>query len=92
MKRGGKDMNAEAAKKQATEQSQRIEPYDGSAVLIDALHKQGVEVIFGYPGGAVLPIYDALYKNPIRHILTRHEQGAIHAAEGYARVAGPATD
>lgn len=81
-------MNAEAAKKQATEQSQRIEPYDGSAVLIDALHKQGVEVIFGYPGGAVLPIYDALYKNPIRHILTRHEQGAIHAAEGYARVAG----
>src|SRR6185437_15813014 len=45
-------------------------------------------IIFGYPGGAVLPIYDALYKNPIRHILTRHEQGAIHAAEGYARVSG----
>src|SRR6185437_1672336 len=45
-------------------------------------------IIFGYPGGAVLPIYDALYRNPIRHVLTRHEQGAIHAAEGYARVTG----
>ncbi len=61
---------------------------DGSAVLIQALKDQGVEVIFGYPGGAVLPIYDALYKNPISHILARHEQGAIHAAEGYARVSG----
>ena len=61
---------------------------DGSAVLIQALKDQGVEIIFGYPGGAVLPIYDALYKNPITHILARHEQGAIHAAEGYARVSG----
>ena len=49
---------------------------------------QGVEVIFGYPGGAVLPIYDALYQDPIPHVLARHEQGAIHAAEGYARVSG----
>lgn len=61
---------------------------DGSAVLIQALKDQGVDVVFGYPGGAVLPIYDALYKNPIKHILARHEQGAIHAAEGYARVSG----
>jgi len=61
---------------------------DGSAVLIQALKDQDVEIIFGYPGGAVLPIYDALYKNPITHILARHEQGAIHAAEGYARVSG----
>lgn len=61
---------------------------DGSAVLIQALKDQGVEIIFGYPGGAVLPIYDALYKNPISHVLARHEQGAIHAAEGYARVSG----
>ena len=61
---------------------------DGSAVLIQALKDQGVEIIFGYPGGAVLPIYDALYKNPITHVLARHEQGAIHAAEGYARVSG----
>ncbi|SUI98887.1 Acetolactate synthase large subunit [Sporosarcina pasteurii] len=61
---------------------------DGSAVLIQALKDQEVEIIFGYPGGAVLPIYDALYKNPISHVLARHEQGAIHAAEGYARVSG----
>lgn len=79
-------MNAEAQMNERKEKQQL--PYDGSAVLIDALHQQGVEVIFGYPGGAVLPIYDALYKNPIRHVLTRHEQGAIHAAEGYARVSG----
>lgn len=61
---------------------------NGSAVLIQALKDEGVEIIFGYPGGAVLPIYDALYKNPISHVLARHEQGAIHAAEGYARVSG----
>lgn len=61
-------------------------PRNGSDLLIQALHDQGVDMIFGYPGGAVLNVYDALYKNPIRHILTRHEQGAIHAAEGYARV------
>ncbi len=60
----------------------------GADLFIEALQKQNVEIIFGYPGGAALPIYDALYKNPIRHILTRHEQGAIHAAEGYARVTG----
>ncbi|AXI01229.1 biosynthetic-type acetolactate synthase large subunit [Sporosarcina sp. PTS2304] len=61
-------------------------PADGSAILIRALKEQNVEVIFGYPGGAVLPIYDALYNDPIPHVLARHEQGAIHAAEGYARV------
>lgn len=60
----------------------------GADLFIEALQKENVELIFGYPGGAVLPIYDALYKNPIKHILTRHEQGAIHAAEGYARVTG----
>lgn len=60
----------------------------GADVLIQSLQDQGVEIIFGYPGGAVLPIYDALHKNPIRHVLARHEQGAIHAAEGYARVSG----
>src|SRR3546814_12758847 len=58
----------------------------GAELMIKALVDQGVEVIFGYPGGAVLPIYDALFKqNAIRHILVRHEQGAVHAAEGYAR-------
>lgn len=61
----------------------------GSDMLIEALRMEKVDMIFGYPGGAVLPIYDALYKSPeIRHILTRHEQAAIHAADGYARVTG----
>ena len=60
----------------------------GAAYLMNALKKQNVELIFGYPGGAVLPIYDELYDAGIKHILTRHEQGAIHAAEGYARITG----
>lgn len=60
----------------------------GAELLIDSLKKQQVEMIFGYPGGAVLPLYDAFYDCDIPHILTRHEQGAIHAAEGYARVTG----
>jgi acetolactate synthase-1/2/3 large subunit len=61
----------------------------GAEVLLRALKDQGVDMIFGYPGGAVLPIYDALYQqNAIRHILVRHEQAAVHAAEGYARSTG----
>ncbi|MDA8344776.1 MAG: biosynthetic-type acetolactate synthase large subunit [Thermaerobacter sp.] len=60
----------------------------GARTLLQCLQEEGVEVIFGYPGGAVLPIYDALYDSPIRHILVRHEQGAVHAADGYARVSG----
>src|SRR6202044_2917239 len=61
----------------------------GAEILLRALKDQGVEVIFGYPGGAVLPIYDALFKqNQIKHILVRHEQAAVHAAEGYARSTG----
>lgn len=60
----------------------------GADFLMDALKKQNVDVIFGYPGGAVLPIYDKLYSSGLFHILTRHEQGSIHAAEGYARVTG----
>ncbi|GGE79124.1 acetolactate synthase-1/2/3 large subunit [Priestia taiwanensis] len=60
----------------------------GATLLIEGLKEAGVEIIFGYPGGAVLPLYDALYDLDIPHILTRHEQGAIHAAEGYARVTG----
>ena len=61
----------------------------GAEILIEALTDLGVEVIFGYPGGAVLPIYDALFKqNRIRHILVRQEGGAVHAAEGYARSTG----
>jgi acetolactate synthase-1/2/3 large subunit len=61
----------------------------GAELLIKALVDQGVDMVFGYPGGAVLPIYDALFKqNALRHILVRHEQGAVHAAEGYARSTG----
>lgn len=60
----------------------------GAEVLVKTLENLGVEYVFGYPGGAVLPIYDALYNSKLKHILTRHEQGAAHAADGYARVTG----
>lgn len=61
----------------------------GAEIVVEALKEQGVSVMFGYPGGAVLPIYDALYgQDEIRHVLVRHEQGAGHAAEGYARSTG----
>lgn len=61
----------------------------GAKILMETLVEQGVDVIFGYPGGSVLEIYDALYENPkICHILTAHEQGAAHAAEGYSRASG----
>ena len=60
----------------------------GAQIFIEALKKENVEAIFGYPGGAVLPIFDKLYDSGLRFILTRHEQGAAHAADGYARVTG----
>ncbi len=61
----------------------------GAKMVVQALKDQGVEVVFGYPGGAVLPIYDEIFlQNDIRHVLVRHEQGAVHAAEGYARSTG----
>ncbi|MFZ1477593.1 MAG: biosynthetic-type acetolactate synthase large subunit, partial [Sphingorhabdus sp.] len=61
----------------------------GAEILIDSLLAQGVDTVFGYPGGAVLPIYDTLFQHPkIRHVLVRHEAGAAHAAEGYARSTG----
>ncbi|NBB82489.1 MAG: acetolactate synthase 3 large subunit [Alphaproteobacteria bacterium] len=61
----------------------------GAEIVLKALADQGVDTVFGYPGGAVLPIYDALFKqNHVRHILVRHEQAAVHAAEGYARSTG----
>lgn len=79
--------NVSAKEMQEQEVTQEVKkPKDGADILVQALHDQGVDIVFGYPGGAVLQIYDAMYRNPIRHILTRHEQGAIHAAEGYARV------
>ncbi|MFH1090825.1 MAG: biosynthetic-type acetolactate synthase large subunit, partial [Pseudomonadota bacterium] len=60
----------------------------GAQVIVESLIDAGVEVVFGFPGGKVIPLYDALYDAPIRHILTRHEQGAAHAADGYARSTG----
>ena len=68
--------------------SPTTETLTGADVLVRCLEAEGVEVIFGYPGGAVLPIYDALYDAKIRHILVRHEQGAAHMADGYARATG----
>ena len=70
-------------------QMNRALEMNGAEAVIKALVENGVEVIFGYPGGAVLPLYDALFKNiKIKHILVRHEQAAVHAAEGYARSTG----
>jgi acetolactate synthase-1/2/3 large subunit len=60
----------------------------GAQIVIESLIAEGVEVIFGYPGGAILPTYDALLDSKIKHVLVRHEQGATHMAEGYARVSG----
>ena len=66
------------------------EKLSGSEILLKGLIAEGVDTIFGYPGGAIMPIYDALYDyhDQLRHILVRHEQGATHAAQGYARTSG----
>ena len=73
-----------------TEKSVKSKEVSGSVALLEALITEGVETIFGYPGGAIMPIYDALYdyNDKIEHILVRHEQGGIHAAQGYARTSG----
>ena len=62
----------------------------GSEALWQSLIEEGVDTVFGYPGGQIMPVYDSLcsYRDRVRHILVRHEQGAIHAAQGYARVKG----
>src|SRR5258708_39898863 len=60
----------------------------GAQIVIESLIAEGVDVIFGYPGGAILPTYDALLDSKIKHVLVRHEQGATHMADGYARVKG----
>ncbi|MGE5372230.1 MAG: biosynthetic-type acetolactate synthase large subunit [Solirubrobacterales bacterium] len=60
----------------------------GANILLQALKEEGVDVIFGYPGGQALPIYDALYHSDLKHVLVRHEQGAVHAADAYARTTG----
>ncbi len=81
-------MTAHQTIEAATDES-GAETLTGAEIVVRSLIDQGVEVLFGYPGGAVLPIYDALFNEPrLRHILVRHEQGATHAAEGYARSTG----
>jgi len=67
---------------------------NGSQIFVEVLCEQGVDTLFGYPGGAVLNLYDELYKNSdrITHVLTAHEQGAAHAADGYARATGRTGD
>src|SRR5579875_1152510 len=82
-----------AAKSNANTQSSNAHlttptPLTGSEILWATLVGEGVDTVFGYPGGAILPAYDALRKFPIRHVLVRHEQGAAHAADGYARASG----
>ena len=85
-------MKAEAKMSPQTTEATTMtnKPKTGADLLIELLIEQNVDTIFGYPGGAVLPIYDAMYgsNGEFKHILTRHEQGAIFAAEGYARVTG----
>jgi acetolactate synthase-1/2/3 large subunit len=68
----------------------KVEPKSGSQIVLEAMVAEGVTTIFGYPGGAIMPIYDALFDadKRLEHILVRHEQGATHAAQGYARVSG----
>src|SRR5678810_862539 len=70
--------------------AKQITSISGSEAVLDALLNENVNTIFGYPGGAIMPIYDALYdyNEKLTHILVRHEQGAIHAAQGFARVSG----
>ncbi len=71
------------------QQSAETPVSNGAKILLDTLIARGVDTVFGYPGGAVLPLYDALYAEPrLRHVLVRHEQAAVHAAEGYARTTG----
>lgn len=62
----------------------------GAQALLESFLREGVDTLFGYPGGAIIPVYDALYdyRDRLRHILVRHEQGAVHAAQGYARTSG----
>lgn len=86
-------MSAQIPELRSTEQLKEkwMEPevISGSEILLRSLVLEGVDTVFGYPGGAVLYIYDALYGfTDFNHVLTRHEQGAIHAADGYARASG----
>ena len=79
--------NGEHVTASAANECERI---TGAEAMMRSLEHEGVDVLFGYPGGAIMPTYDALYdhKETLHHILVRHEQGAVHAAQDYARVSG----
>src|SRR5438105_9746048 len=73
----------------SSQEDKELTHRNGAEALLQALVELGVDTIFGYPGGAALPLYDALHGEPrLRHVLVRHEQAAVHAAEGYARTTG----
>src|SRR5579863_4335638 len=80
----------EIKKDSKSKAKQKTRKLSGSAALLEVFLSEKVETIFGYPGGAIMPVYDALYSyhEKLHHVLTRHEQGAIHAAQGYARASG----
>jgi len=69
-------------------QNMEVRELAGSHILCEALVREGVELLYGYPGGAIMPFYDALPDYPLKHVLVRHEQAAAHAADGYARATG----
>src|ERR1700712_1596065 len=71
-----------------TDETPELQTLTGSQIIWDTLVHEGVSVVFGYPGGAIMPAYDAMPGYPIRHVLVRHEQGAAHMADGYARASG----
>ena len=83
-------MKTEKETEQATVQVNGQEHITGAEALLKCLVEEGVDTIFGYPGGAIMPVYDKLmdYEDKLHHILTRHEQGAAHAAQAYAMVTG----
>ncbi|MBQ0788375.1 MAG: acetolactate synthase large subunit, partial [Oceanihabitans sp.] len=82
-------MDTKTIKKEAIN-TQTTERISGSEAVVRCLLEEGVKVLYGYPGGAIMPVYDELYKfqDKIHHVLARHEQGATHAAQGYARISG----
>jgi len=82
-------MNTETIKEKV-QTSQITERISGSEAIVRCLLEEGVDILYGYPGGAIMPVYDELYKyqDKLHHVLTRHEQGATHAAQGYARISG----
>jgi len=83
----GRAAKATSKTKSGRAKAKTTKQISGAEAVLKCLVKEGVDLIYGYPGGAIMPIYDALYgyQKKIKHVLTRHEQGAIHAAEGYAR-------